>query len=100
MANVDVKFFEDEPKSTNVGLLIVVTSIFLTVVVIFSYFLFISMLSQDKDLKQSFVKTPRIDELNQEYDFRLNELRWIDKDNGFVKVPIDVGMQYVIKRYN
>ena len=100
MANVDVKFFEDEPKSTNVGLLIVVTSIFLTVVVIFSYFLFISMLSQDKDLKQSFVKTPLLDELNQEYDFRLNELRWIDKESGFVKVPIDVGMQYVIKRYN
>ena len=100
MSDIEVKFYEDEPRAINVSVGIILTAVFLLVIVIFSYFLFISMLSQDKDEKLKIVKTHRLDELNQEYEFKLDELRWIDKSKGVVKVPISVGVQHVIKRYN
>ncbi|MBI59679.1 hypothetical protein CL657_00505 [bacterium] len=100
MSDIEVKFYEDEPQAFNVSIGIIVTAIFLLVVDVFSYFLFVSMLSQVKDDKLKIVKTHRLDDLNQEYEFQLDDLRWIDKAEGVVKVPIDVGIQYVIKRYN
>ena len=100
MSDVEVKYFENEPESFNVTLGFIITVVFLLVVIIFSYFLFASMVSQDKNEKRNMVKTPKLDVLNQEYEFQLDDLRWVDKPTGVVKVPIDVGMQYVIKRYN
>ena len=100
MSDVEVKYYEDEPEAFNVTLGFIITAVFLLVVVIFSYFLFTSMLSQDRNQKRSIVKTPKLNVLNQEYDFQLDDLRWVNKSQGVVKVPIDVGMQYVIKRYN
>ncbi|RAP26583.1 hypothetical protein DID74_01845 [Candidatus Marinamargulisbacteria bacterium SCGC AG-333-B06] len=100
MSDVEVKYFENEPESLNVILGFIFTAVFLLVVIIFSYFLFTAMLSQDKNEKRNSVKTPKLDVLNQEYEFQLDDLRWIDKSKGVVKVPVDVGMQYVIKRYN
>ena len=100
MSDVEIKYYEDEPQAFNVSLGILITAVFLLIVVIFSYFLFTSMLSHDKNQKRDLVKTPKLDVLNQEYEFQLDDLRWVDKSQGVVKVPIDVGMQYVIKRYN
>tara|TARA_B100000427_G_scaffold329551_1_gene346272 strand:- start:3051 stop:3353 length:303 start_codon:yes stop_codon:yes gene_type:complete len=100
MSDVEVKYFENEPESFNVTLGFIITVVFLLVVIIFSYFLFASMVSQDKNEKRNMVKTPKLDVLNQDYEFQLDDLRWVDKPTGVVKVPIDVGMQHVIKRYN
>ena len=98
MANLD--YDKNEPNSNMIGIVVTATLFFLIVVFIASYYLFVSFLSLEQNSKYDVVKTSLLDSLNKEYDQKMNEIKWIDKSNNIVKVPIEYGIDYVVDKYN
>ena len=95
-----MQYDHEEPNSSFVGVSIFVTSVLIVVIMIVAYFIYISFLSFDQNQKYGFSKTDRLDELNAEYESNLNDLQWVNKSKGIVKVPIDQAMQNVVNSYN
>ena len=50
--------------------------------------------------KYGLSKSHRLDDLNHDYETNLNALKWISKEKGIVKVPINVAVDHVVKTYN
>lgn len=98
MANLD--YDKNEPNSNMIGIVVTATLFFLVIVFIASYYLFVSFLSLEQNSKYDVVKTSLLDSLNKEYDQKMNEIKWIDKSNNIVKVPIEYGIDHVVDKYN
>ena len=91
---------KNEPDSKWIWRSILLTVFFLFVTVVGSYYFFIALLSVDQNDKQ-LNDTKRLRErLDDESRRALKALRWIDRDKGIVKIPIDVAIDRVIDDYN
>lgn len=100
MADFKIAYQKEEPNNLNIFLFILITLVFLVVIFIGSYYIYISILSSDMNDKQLNSKYTRYEELKTSYEKNLNSLKFIDTKKKKVKVPIDVGIQHVIKNYN
>ena len=98
MANI--KYDKTEPANSLVGISVFVTTILITIILIASYFVFVSLLSIDQNEKYKYSDTNKIDALNQQYQQNLNALKWVDKKKNIVKIPVKDAMNYVVKMYN
>ena len=100
MSDIQLSYDKEEPSSFNITIAVLGTVVVLIIVFVFTYYLFTSMLSQDQNQKYDLVKTTLLDKYNKEYSKNMNQLKWIDKDKGIVKVPIEFGIEQVVKDYN
>ena len=93
----------DTQKPNNVITMAVLIAImlFFIIVIVGCFYLYKSLLSSDQNEKQDTAKQHvNIQELDRESYLLLHSLKWRDKANGQVQIPIDMAMKHVIKTYN
>jgi hypothetical protein len=100
MADLKISYEKEEPNNLGIGLSVSATVVFLIGIFVLSYYIFISILSQDLNEKQLMSKPLLLKELRAEQRKNLSEIKLLDSQKKIVKVPIDVAVQYVIKKYN
>ena len=98
MGDFKIAYEKEEPNNFGMAFFVSLTILLLIVIFVGSYYIFTSILSDDLNSKQLTVKYKQINQLKSDQDLKLNELKL--NSNGSVKVPIDVGIQHVIKTYN
>ena len=55
------------------------------------------MVSSELDSKEVAVGTPDLDQINKMNEKLLNEYKWVDKDSGVVRIPIQRAKWMIIK---
>ena len=99
MSDLNLDYDKQDPNSKLVSVSVIVTVLFLAVVILASYYFFVAFLSVDLNSKQQMAKSTKSQLLNKAATIELNALKWADKGQGRVKIPIDVAIKYVVKEY-